>query len=94
MTDPDITHRLNRGDERFSMIDEKLDTLIEAFEAFKSDLAKTKADVAETKEIVEAWSAVKTLGKFLKWTGGILAACVAIGVAVKLGVAAAIRSVM
>lgn len=86
MADP-IQARLDKGDERFRMIDEKLDKLIASVDALKTD-------VAETKEIVEAWSAVKTWGRFIKWTGGIVAAFVAIGVAVKVGVAAAIRSVM
>lgn len=85
---PDPIHqRLERGEARFRMIDKKLDTLIASVEALQKD-------VAETKEIVEAWSAVKTIGKFVKWAGGILAACVAIGVAVKLGVAAALRSMV
>lgn len=44
-------------------------------------------DVGKTKEIVEAWNAVKTGGKFLKWMGGIVAAVGAIIVATKAGVA-------
>ena len=89
-----IHERFERGEARFRMIDQKLDTLIASMAALKQDVDELKTDVAETKEIVEAWSAVKTIGKFVKWTGGILAAVIAIGVAVKVGVAAAFRSVM
>ena len=89
-----IHQRFEWGEARFRMIDKKLDTLIASIAALKQDVDELKTDVAETKEIVEAWSAVKTIGKFVKWTGGILAAVVAIGVAVKVGVAAAIRNVM
>lgn len=44
-------------------------------------------DVGKTKDIVEAWNAVKTGGKFLKWLGGIVAAVTAIIIAVKAGAA-------
>lgn len=49
----------------------------------KHDVEKMKSDVAETKEIVEAWSAVKTMGKFLKWASGLIAAATIVYVAIK-----------
>ena len=82
-----LTERLTRGDERFAAIEDKLDRLIEAVSsipAIQADLAAVKKDAAETKEIVEAWSAVKTVCKFLKWASGIVAAITAIGVAIKV----------
>lgn len=82
-----LTERLTRGDERFAAIEDKLDRLIEAVSsipAIQADLAAVKKDAAETKEIVEAWSAVKTMGKFLKWASGIVAALAAIGAAIKV----------
>lgn len=82
----DIIRRLERGQERFEEIDAKLDCLIRSTE-------KMQADIAATKEIVEAWSAVKTAGKFIKWFGAVAAAIVAIGVLAKTGLAAAIRGV-
>ncbi|WP_404480049.1 hypothetical protein [Novosphingobium sp. BL-52-GroH] len=42
--------------------------------------------VSETKDIVEAWGAVKTLGKFIKWLGALVAAVTAVAIGVKLGV--------
>lgn len=89
-----LTERLTRGDERFAAIEDKLDRLIEAVSsipAIQADLAAVKKDAAETKEIVEAWAAVKTMGKFLKWASGIIAAVTAIGVAIKVSVVHLIR---
>lgn len=82
-----FSERLTRGEERFSAIEDKLDRLIEAVSsipAIQADLAAVKKDAAETKEIVEAWSAVKTMGKFLKWASGVVAALATIGAAIKV----------
>lgn len=53
-----------------------------------SVLPEMKDDIASTKEIVEAWGAVKIMGKFVKWSSGIIAAIVVIVVAVKTAGAA------
>lgn len=90
----EVVARLARGEERFFNIEEKLDRLIEAVACIpdmQSDLADVKEDAAKTKEIVEAWSAVKTMGKFLKWSAGIIAAVSAIIVALKIGAAHILR---
>lgn len=82
-----LTERLTRGEGRFAAIEDKLDRLIEAVSsipAIQADLAAVKKDAAETKEIVEAWAAVKTMGKFLKWASGVIAALAAIGAAIKV----------
>lgn len=47
---------------------------------------KTAEKVDKMSDIVAAWDAVKTGGKFLKWFGGIMAAIGAIIVATKAGV--------
>lgn len=89
-----FTERLTREEERLSAIQDKLDQLIEAVSLIpeiQSDLAAVKEDAAKTKEIVEAWAAVKTMGKFLKWASGIIAAVTAIGVAIKVSVVHLIR---
>ncbi len=54
-------------------------------------LPEMQADIAKTREIVEAWAAVKTMGKFLKWFSGLLAALVAIFAAFKVAVGAVWR---
>lgn len=89
-----FTERLTREEERLSAIQDKLDQLIEAVSLIpeiQSDLTAVKEDAAKTKEIVEAWAAVKTMGKFLKWASGIIAAVTAIGVAIKVSVVHLIR---
>lgn len=47
---------------------------------------KTAEKVDKMSDIVAAWDAVKTSGKFLKWFGGIMAAIGAIIVATKTAV--------
>lgn len=43
-------------------------------DAISAELADVRADVSATKEIVEAWAAVKTAGRFVKWLSGIIGA--------------------
>ena len=89
-----VAARLARGEERFKAIEEKLDRLLDAVSSIpeiQADLAEVKGDTAKTKEIVEAWAAVKTMGKFLKWSAGIIAAMSAIIVALKIGAAHILR---
>lgn len=90
----EVATRLARGEERFRTIEGKLDQLLKVVEcipAIQSDLADVKEDAAKTKELVEAWAAVKTMGKFLKWSAGIIAAMSAIIVALKVGAAHILR---
>ena len=89
-----VAARLARGEERFKAIEDKLDRVIEAVSsipAIQADLAAVKKDAAATKEIVEAWSAVKTMGRFMKWTAGIVTAIGVIltGVVITIKLAAA-----
>ncbi len=89
-----IEGRFARGEERFRAIEDKLDQLLDAVACIpdiQSDLAEVKKDAATTKEIVEAWAAVKTVGKFLKWFAGIIAAVSAIIVAAKISAAHLLR---
>lgn len=101
ITHADIAHRLDdtddrldRGEKRFDGMDKKIDEILKALKVLpemQQDIAATKNDVAQTKDIVEAWSAVKTMGKFLKWAAGIIAACSAIIIAAKVGAAHLLR---
>ncbi|MBS4048055.1 MAG: hypothetical protein KG075_17045 [Alphaproteobacteria bacterium] len=89
-----IEGRFARGEERFRAIEDKLDRLLDAVEcipAIQSDLAEVKENAAKTKEIVEAWSAVKTMGKFLKWLAAIVAALTTILIAIKVSAAHLLR---
>ena len=62
--------RLKRGETHFQEIFEAITRIEEAVKP----IPQMQADIRDTKEIVEAWTAVKTMGKFLKWFSGILAA--------------------
>lgn len=90
VTHEDILARMARGHERFRDIDTKLAVILDRLEpipGLQTDMAEMKEDVAQTKELVEAWTTVKTLSRFLKWVAGLIAAVVAIGIAAKTGIA-------
>ena len=42
-------------------------------------------DLHIMKDVLEAWNTATTLGRFIKWSGGIIAALVAVSVALKAG---------
>ena len=70
--------RLERDDERFSALDEKLVALL-------ADVRAVKGDTSTTKEMVNAWTTVKTMGLFLRWAAGIAAAITGLFVVIKAG---------
>ncbi len=70
---------------------EQIDTTLHEIRELLKPLPEIQADIAKTREIVEAWGAVKTMGKFLKWFSGLLAALVAIFAAFKVALGAAWR---
>lgn len=70
--------RLERDDERFSALDEKLVALL-------ADVHAVKGDTSTTKEMVNAWTTVKTMGLFLRWAAGIAAAITGLFVVIKAG---------
>lgn len=80
----DINDRLSHGEARFTTIDAKLTEITRLLEP----LPEMQKDIAATKEIVEAWGAVKSVGKFVKWIGGIATAILAAWVILKAGVKA------
>lgn len=68
-----------------SIADESKQAKVDRVEMMqKVDLTAEKVD--KMSDIVAAWDAVKTGGKFLKWFGGIMAAIGAIIVATKAGI--------
>lgn len=75
--------RLAQGSERFMSIERKLESIVEALEPLpqmRTDMAQMQKDISATKELVEAWNAVKTGGKFVTWLGAIAAALAAVWV--------------
>lgn len=69
--------RFERGNERFVTIAADIAAIKEIvlmIPNIQADVATTMKEVSATKEIVEAWAAVKTMGKFIKWASGIIAA--------------------
>lgn len=90
MNDEEIAERLAEGSRQFAAIDERLSAIARALEplpGMQADLAAAKQDSATVKEIVEAWNAVKTGGKFVKWIAPIAGAVAGGWAAVKLGLA-------
>ncbi|WP_333838797.1 hypothetical protein [Novosphingobium sp.] len=77
--------------QRMSGLETRVDDLIKAVEAMNSSLTEVKDGVEETREIVKAWEAVKMSGKFVKWLGALAAAIAAIVIAIKGGIALAIK---
>lgn len=71
--------RLERDEERFSALAQKLDALL-------ADVRAVKGDTSTTKEMVNAWTTVKTMGLFLRWAAGIAAAITGLFVVIKAGV--------
>lgn len=70
--------RLERDEERFSALAQKLDALL-------ADVRAVKGDTSTTKEMVNAWTTVKTMGLFLRWAAGIAAAITGLFVVIKSG---------
>ena len=60
-------------------------TLTDEGSDLKHEVTDLKAKVEETRDIVEAWQAVKTGGRFLKWIGGVVAAAGGAAAFVKFG---------
>ena len=90
-THAEIMTRLDRGNDRFARIEESQSEMLtevremrHQFEAAMRQLEEQTREIAKTREIVEAWGAVKTAGRFIKWLGGIIAALGAIYAAVRI----------
>lgn len=81
--------------ERMDRLDDKLDVFMSEMRSGMSDLKNevgdVKKDVAQTKDLVEAWGAIKTVGRFVKWSGTLFAGIVASWVVVKAAIVALVR---
>lgn len=82
--------RLAEGSRQFEGIHAQLAEVIEALKplpGMKADIEAAKASTATVKEMVEAWNAVKTGGKFVKWIAPIIGGIAGGWAALKLGIA-------
>ena len=90
MTDEEILKRFDDGSKRFDHIDEQLGIIMAALTdlpKMKEDIEAAQKDSATVKDLVEAWSAVKTGGKFVKWVGPIIGGFFAGWAAIKFQIA-------
>ena len=70
---------------RMDSFDQKMTLILEELLEMKASMTQVEHDVSKTKEIVEAWSAVKTVGKFVKWVASIASGLVGIYLLAKTG---------
>lgn len=90
MTDEEIKKRFDDGNRQFKEIRDQLGAILKALEPLpqmKRDIATAKKNGASTKELVEAWNAVKTGGKFVRWIAPLAGAVGGAWVFVKTGIA-------
>lgn len=90
MTNDDIRERFEQGSKNFEEIREQLNKVLEALEPLpqmKLDIAVAKKDAETVKDLVEAWNAVKTGGKFIKWVAPIVGGLIGGWAALKSGIA-------
>jgi hypothetical protein len=90
VTNEEIAERLAEGSRQFEGIHAQLAEVIDALKSLpdmQADIARAKADGAAVKEMVEAWNAVKTGGKFVKWIAPIIGGIAGGWAALKLGIA-------
>lgn len=64
---------------------ETLATLTDEVIALKKMVSVVQQDVSATKELVEAWAAVKTVGRFIKWASGIATGFAALWLLARVG---------
>lgn len=89
MTEDEIKARLEQGEQRFAEIRDHLETIgthLEGLHSLKADVQAAKESAEKAKEIIEAWNAIKTGGKFVRWVAPIVTSVIGGWAAVKLGV--------
>lgn len=90
MTHDEIQERFDQGSKNFEDIREQLEKVLTALEPLpqmKADIAIAKKDAETVKDLVEAWNAVKTGGKFIKWIAPIIGGLIGGWAALKSGIA-------
>ncbi|MEN9924069.1 MAG: hypothetical protein RL268_195 [Pseudomonadota bacterium] len=69
-------------------IENKLDALIASVDSLTKTVEPIRDDISTIKEMTTGWRAVGTVGRFIKWAGGIATAFVAGWVLFKAGIKA------
>lgn len=90
----DIAEHIDASDEGAGPIEKKLDELLKRVDALAKIVEPIAGDISTIKEMTGGWEAIGTFGRFLKWIGGLAAAVAAIVVALKTGLAHAMRVVL
>lgn len=88
MTNEEIMDRFDEGSRHFAEIRGQLADVLKALEPLpqmKLDIEDVKKDSEKVKDLVEAWNAVKTGGKFIKWVAPIIGSIVGGWAALKAG---------
>lgn len=105
VSNSDILQRLDAGNARFVAMEKLIKTVAKEQRSVKNDVAGIKSDVAgaraeigvlqeavaKTNGLVETWTTVRSLAKFLKWGAGVIAAIAAIWLSLKTGAAHVFR---
>ena len=92
VTHEDIHARLASGQQRFAHVEEvlakveaALDQVIRGQDEFRNTIKPISEDIADIKDMVGAWKAVGSAGRFAKWLGGITTGLVALWIVAKAG---------
>ena len=96
ITHEDIHARLASGQQRFAHVEDvlakveaALSQVIKGQDEFRATIKPISEDIADIKDIVGAWKAVGSAGRFAKWIGGIASGLIVAWVFIK-GVAKAV----
>jgi hypothetical protein len=91
-THEDILEQIALGQKRFSQVEDvlldlkhSLASVVQGQNEFRETIKPISDDITQIKDMVSAWKAIETAGKFAKWIGGIAAALAAVWVVAKAG---------
>ena len=92
VTHEDIQARLASGQQRFTHVEgalnevkRALQEVIRGQEEFRETIKPISDDIAQIKDMVGAWKAIGSAGRFAKWLGGIATGLVALWIVMKAG---------
>lgn len=92
VTDEDIQARLASGQQRFAHVEDvlfevkhALEQVIKGQDELRETIRPISDDIAQIKDMVGAWKAIGSAGRFAKWLGGIATGLVALWIVMKAG---------
>lgn len=80
MTDENILKRFDEFDDKL----EKILLILDDIPQMKKDIQSAKNDSETVKDLVEAWNAVKTGGRFMRWVAPLIGGAFAAWATVKI----------